>query len=125
MMANPLHPLYEDSDDDDDELLPRQVHHYKERMNFDVENAFFFNEKFRLKRDVFDNLLQRVQEYLEHPTNRSFCLSSRQQILLSLHWLGCGAQLHVIADAHGISKATMCRTLKKVNKFMYQDRNNI
>lgn len=108
LMANPYHPLYEV-----DEILPRQEHRYKERIYFDLENAFL------LKRDVFDNLLERDQDHLEHPTKRSFCLRSRHQMLLVLYWLGCGAlQLHVTADAHGISKATMCRTLRKVNKFM-------
>lgn len=41
LMANPYHPLYEV-----DEILPRQEHCYKERIYFDLENAFL------LKRDV-------------------------------------------------------------------------
>jgi hypothetical protein len=31
-----------------------------------------------------------------------------------LHWLGNGGQYHGIADIHGISKSTVCRTVHSV-----------
>lgn len=48
---------------------------------------------------------------LFHPTNRSVSLSVKMQLCIALHWFGTGGQYHAISDMHGVSKATVCRSV--------------
>lgn len=52
-------------------------------------------------------------ELLRH-TFRSHSLSPREQILISLHFLGNGSQYHVNGYLHGINKGTVCRCVHTV-----------
>uniref|UniRef100_A0A8D8QP82 Nuclease HARBI1 n=1 Tax=Cacopsylla melanoneura TaxID=428564 RepID=A0A8D8QP82_9HEMI len=111
-IPHPLHPARDDNDDEPPRQLQQRV--YRPRINFNPTSDFVFNERFRVRRTVFEEILGEIGEELEPDTNRSQSLSARQQILLTLHWLGNGAQLHVTADAHGVGKSTMERTRRKV-----------
>lgn len=51
---------------------------------------------------------------LERNTNRSEALSVKIQLCIGLHWLGTGAQNHAVADMHGVSKASVCRTVQNI-----------
>lgn len=51
---------------------------------------------------------------LHHPTNRSHALRAKFQLLVALYWLGNGSQYHGLADMHGISKSTVCRSVHSV-----------
>uniref|UniRef100_A0A8D8ZAT3 Nuclease HARBI1 n=1 Tax=Cacopsylla melanoneura TaxID=428564 RepID=A0A8D8ZAT3_9HEMI len=90
----------------------RQV--YRERVNFEAPNDFTFNERFRIPHPVFIQLHQDIGGQLEPRTHRSKSLTAKEQILLTLHWLGTGAQQHAIGDMHGVSKATVGRVAEKV-----------
>uniref|UniRef100_A0A8D8T1Z5 Putative nuclease HARBI1 n=1 Tax=Cacopsylla melanoneura TaxID=428564 RepID=A0A8D8T1Z5_9HEMI len=90
----------------------RQV--YRERINFEARYDFTFNERFRIPRPVFIQRHQDNRGELEPRTNRSRSLNAEEQILLTLHWLGTGAQQHAIGDMHGVSKATVGRVAEKV-----------
>uniref|UniRef100_A0A8D9BD24 Uncharacterized protein n=1 Tax=Cacopsylla melanoneura TaxID=428564 RepID=A0A8D9BD24_9HEMI len=85
----------------------RQV--YRERINFEARYDFTFNERFRIPRPVFIQRHQDIRGELEPRTNRSRSLNAEEQILLTLHWLGTGAQQHAIGD-----KATVGRVAEKV-----------
>ncbi|KAI5740980.1 hypothetical protein M8J76_009211 [Diaphorina citri] len=113
-MNNLLNPQWSDSEEDgpQEEGLRHQV--FRARVNFNAANDFIFVERFRVSRDVVEQILTTVSPFLEHPTNRRHALTSRQQVLLTLHWLGNGAQYHITADAHGVSKSTVQRTVHKV-----------
>jgi hypothetical protein len=56
-------------------------------------------------------LLADLGPHLNHPTNKSGALSAKQQLCIALHWLGSGSAYHVISDAHGVSKAAVCRSI--------------
>lgn len=95
------------------EVQPRRQE-YRERVNLEAPNDFTFNERFRIPRPVFIQLHQDIRGELEPQTNRSKSPTAEEQILLTLHWLGTGAQQHAIGDMHGVSKATVGRVAVKV-----------
>jgi hypothetical protein len=74
---------------------------YRERINFQEEYDTTFLERFRLSKEVFEQIHQDLEGFLEPATNRSQSLSPREQILLALHCLGTGAQQHAVGDMHG------------------------
>lgn len=39
---------------------------------------------------------------------------------LCLNLLGCGVQYYTIGDMYGVSKATVCRVVRKVTKAIYE-----
>lgn len=101
------------SDDSIDEGIRRQ-RIFARRVNFDLLSDFMFKEKFRVSKATAENILTRIGGELQPPTLRNHAMSPQQQLLTALHWLGSGCQYHVCGDAHGISKATVHRCVKKV-----------
>lgn len=61
-----------------------------------------------------ERVLQQIGVQIEHPTRKGGALSPKQQLCITLHWLGSGSQYHTIADMHGIHKSTVCRSIKNV-----------
>ncbi|XP_055838400.1 putative nuclease HARBI1 [Episyrphus balteatus] len=103
-----------DESDFEDYYRGRRPRIFRERINFELMSYHSFNEKFRISFSVCEELLRYIGPSLEHETNRNHALSAKQQILIGLHWLGNGGQYHGVADMHGVSKATVCRVVKKV-----------
>ena len=109
------------SDEGDMEVLhlPRR---FKARVNYnDILTDFTFKEKFRIHAETANYLLNRIGPVIQHTTGRSYSLSAHQQLLTTLHWLGGGAQYHSVADMHGISKATVHRSIYRVCKAVVED----
>lgn len=104
--------MWSSSSESDDELENNCV--YKNRINFQFNNGFKFNERFRLGPVEVEELLVDIGYRLEHPTNKSKAMSVKHQLLTTLHWLGNGCQYHGIADMHGISKSSVCRLIHSV-----------
>lgn len=104
------------SSDSDDELHNRRRRRrvFKPRVNMDFVTLFEYNERFRMSSIKLQGLLEDIGNHLEHQTNRNYALSAKQQISIALHWLGSGGQYHTVADMHGISKASVCRSLHSV-----------
>ena len=102
------------SSDSDDENIPaaaaavRAPRHVRQRINFEVHEAYFV-ERFRLSSQMIDYLEQR----LEHAEQNN-CLSVRQQLLLCFRFLADNGFFHLTGDAHGVSKATVHRCVKRV-----------
>lgn len=83
----------------------------------------YFLERFRMSKEKFDRLVDVLNPFLQQ-SNRGGGLSTNQIVEVALHFLGSGAQYHVVGDMHGISKATVCRCVKKfvrsVNRNLYR-----
>lgn len=113
------------SSSSDSEFEGLQVHRlprvFRHRINF-YENItdFSFKEKFRISKTAVQFLIQTIGQDLTHETRSNKALLPEQQILCTLHWLGCGAPYHIIADAHGLSKATVNRSIKRVCTLLVQ-----
>ena len=105
---------FDDSSDSDIEFLNINVNRkrrkiVKERINMSIDD---FEMRFRLSRQACDFVLSRISHMISHPTNKSKALSPQQQLLVTLRFLATGAYYHVIADCHGLSRASVCRSVK-------------
>lgn len=58
-------------------------------------------------------VLDRIGQDLPIP-QRYYSLTPREQLLLTLHWLGTGTYYHAIGDMHGPSKSSVCCIVKHV-----------
>ncbi|KAJ3661345.1 hypothetical protein Zmor_005744 [Zophobas morio] len=63
--------------------------------------------------EKLDLLVNEIGPLLLHNTSKSGALTLKQQLSVALHWLGCGAQYHIVGDAHGVDKSTVCRTVQR------------
>jgi hypothetical protein len=98
---------------DDEEDRPRYPKVYRPRINFDVINDNQFKEKFRLRKEEVQIVIERIGLYLLL-SEKNFALSPYQQLLVALHWMGNGGPFHGIADMHGISRSTVSRIVERV-----------
>lgn len=109
------------SESDEDIVQVRLARVFKERPNLSLNfTDFVFKEKFRISKVSVEYILQRIGGYLVHPTRRNKALEPLEQLLCALHWMGCGAQYHVGADALGLSKATVYRCVKLINELLVE-----
>lgn len=103
------------SDEDNDNEIPRRRRKmYRPRINWEFGSQFEYKERFRMSSQKLEALLADLGPHLNHPTNKSGALSAKQQLCIALHWLGSGSAYHVISDAHGVSKAAVCRSIHSV-----------
>lgn len=117
---------YDDSDENilyhssDDENVPsfRRPRIFKARINFDITD---FKERFRMTSNQVSVLVDRIGRFLEHKTRRNFALSPRQQVLIALRFYADGGSFRLIGDAHGISRATVSRCLRRVTRVINRD----
>lgn len=81
---------------------PRRIH--RDRINFEffLESAFI--ERFRISRSTAERVLNSIGPIIQHKTDKNHALSSKQQLLVGLHFYGNGSQYHSIGDMHGIDK---------------------
>jgi len=104
----------ESEDHSDQEYAPRRNKVFRPRINFENFEGFEFKERFRMAFDEVEFVLQKIGHHLRHPTSQNQALTPKQQLLTTLHWLGNGGQYHLTSDAHGLSKATVCRAVHRV-----------
>lgn len=88
---------------------------YRERINFNL-TSHSFREAFRVDPTVVESLENRIGIHIERV--RSCGLSVREQILLTLHFLGNGSFYHINGHVHGIDKAAICRAVHRVCFFI-------
>ncbi|PAA78295.1 hypothetical protein BOX15_Mlig031326g1 [Macrostomum lignano] len=106
--------MFSDSEEEDALLNEAYaVRIFKERINFQP-HCIDFVEKFRLSSDQVEDLLEIIGPALTHATVRQGSLTVREQLLSTLRFLACGSFYHAVGDAHGVSKATLCRTVRRV-----------
>lgn len=105
--------MWSSDSESDYEDLPREY-----RFNIRKDFAFLsdneFNERFRLSRHQFENLLRDIGPRLANRTVRYYGLTPPQKTLIALHWLGNGGQYHGVCDMHGVSKMTVCRCVHDI-----------
>lgn len=102
------------SESENEEIIQIRRRLFRPRINSVFNSLFEFNERFRMTSVQMEQLRVDIGPMLLHPTDRSHALSSKMQICIALHWLGNGGQYHVISDAHGVSKASVCRCVRSV-----------
>nr|CAI5830763.1 unnamed protein product [Callosobruchus analis] len=102
------------SEDDNEEISQIRRRVFRPRINCVFRSVFEFNERFRMSSIQMEQLRMDIGHMLLHPTDRSHALSTKMQLCIALHWLGNGWQYHVIADTHGVSKASVCRCVRNV-----------
>lgn len=100
-------------DFDDDVRVHYRNRRHLQRINFNLTTSSF-RETFRVDQLVFDKIERSIGIELQRRTFRSYALSAREQILITLHFLGNGAQYHVNGYLHGIDKGTVCRCVHEV-----------
>lgn len=105
--------LFDDDDDVHDQraIYPRRI--FKPRINFNLPSTSF-REAFRVDKQVVSRIENAIGFELHRNTIRSQALSPREQILITLHFLGNGAQYHVNGHMHGFHKGTICRSVHRV-----------
>jgi len=109
------------SDDSEEEFLaPKRKKVFRLHCNFNIFIGMEFRERFRLREEEVEFVLSMIGNSLQHRSNKNGALSPKEQLLLALHWLGNGSQYHAICDMHGVSKATVCRALKKVISCIFE-----
>jgi len=89
----------------------RRIRQFRERINMDV---YYFREKFRLTDDEANQVINRLLPLLSPSTQRNHALSTKQQILIAVRFLATGGHLRLIADAHGVSTASVSRCVHRV-----------
>nr|CAI5832608.1 unnamed protein product [Callosobruchus analis] len=102
------------SEDDNEEIIQIRKRVFRPRINCVFRSVFEFNERFRMSSIQMEQLRMDIGHMLLPPTDRSHALSTKMQLCIALHWLGNGGQYHVIADTHGVSKASVCRCVRNV-----------
>lgn len=95
----------------DEETTERR---YLERINFNVDGEMQFREAFRISHVQCEYLLSKIGIYVQHKTKKNRAMSPKDRMLMTLHWLGSGAQYHGIAHMHGVGKSTVCRAIHRV-----------
>lgn len=105
--------MHFESDTSSDESLrpPPRRRVYQERINIDFENDEHFRQRFRMREPIIDFLEEKLSCRLQNPTSRSCALTVKQKIGIACRLLATGADLRVVADAHGVHKSTSARVL--------------
>lgn len=88
---------------------------YRDRINFEFFLESSFIERFRISRSTAQRVLNSIGASIEHKTNMNHALSSKQQLLVALHFLGTGCQFHAVSDMHGVHKSTVSRVVQRVS----------
>lgn len=99
--------------DDEDEILYRQ-RLYQPRINFILPTPQTFRESFRVDSRVAEAVESYIGRFIQRQTRRSHALSVRQQILITLHFLGNGAVYHLNGYSLGVTKSTVCQCIHTV-----------
>ena len=103
-----------ESDSDEESYIERRARKFRPRINYSRNDDFRFKQKFRLDKSAAEYVLQEIGRYLAHPTRRNAALSSEQQFLTALAWLGNGSQYHAVGRMHGVDRATVHRCVRNV-----------
>lgn len=111
--------IHDSSNSEDDNLDPfiyrnrrqRRRKVYKERINMNITD---FKERFRITPEEADNILNSIGIMLQSATMKSKALTPKEQFLLGMRFLATGSFYRLNGDAHGVSAATVCRSIKKV-----------
>lgn len=105
--------MSDSSSSEEEDAVPHQRRIIRERINFTMHDEYF-RERFRLSMRIIDFLEARLHNILAYRSERNNYLTVRQQILISLRFLSDNGFFHLTGDAHGVSKSTVHRCVKRV-----------
>lgn len=103
---------------DDDGINVQNQNRQREilpRINF-PKSIYTFREDFRVDPEAAEYILRGIGHRIEHETMYNNALNSKQQLLLTLHYLGINSPYHAIGSMHGIHKSTVCRCIHNTVK---------
>lgn len=100
-------------DGDEDEYVYRQ-RAYQPRINFLLPTANLFRESFRVDQRVVELIEHYIGRLIQRQTSRSHALTVREQILITLHFLGNGSVYHLNGYSLGVTKSTVCQCIHNV-----------
>jgi nuclease HARBI1 len=83
-----------------------------------------FRERYRVPRNVLDQLEEILTDKLKHNTHRNCSLQPRDQIKIFLHFIGTSAFYHILRDCHGVSTETVHRAVHSVCDALFDLREN-
>lgn len=115
-------PFDNDPVDEGAALLRRELNIRREmviRPRIDVL-AFPHNYLFELYRFTSQSIIyihNLIRPYICNITNRSHALTSQQILCVALRFFANGSFLYNVGDAEHLSKATVCRAVRKVCSF--------
>lgn len=105
--------MIDDYEEEEDEVFYRP-RFYRPRVNFNLPTPTLFRESFRVDWRVVEVIEGIIGRFIERPTRRSHALSAREQILITLHFLGNGSIYHLNGYSLGVTKATICQCIHTV-----------
>ena len=112
-------PFENDPVDEGAALLRRELNIRPERVirpRIDVlafpENYLF--ERYRFTSESIIYIHNQIRPYISNITNRSHALTSQQILCVALRFFANGSFLYNVGDAEHLSKATVCRAVRKV-----------
>lgn len=85
------------------------------RYECDDLNDGEFEMRFRLPRDMIDELVGRIRSKIELPKCRNNPISPKLQVLITLRFYASGAFQCVIGDLFGVSQKSVSRIIGKVS----------
>ena len=90
-----------------------------ERVFQDRYDPFAFSdarlyERYRFSGAGLRYICRLLGPRISNPTARSQALTVPQQVCIALRFFACGTFLYTVGDAEHLSKATVCRTIRRV-----------
>jgi hypothetical protein len=113
--------MYDSSSEEEiqEVILVRRQRNFRLRTNFHFYAEYEFNERFRLRAENIETILNEIGERLQHPTRRNKALAPQQQLLIALHWLGNGGQYSICQYFSSSLKIKQNRILKTRQRFRH------
>ncbi len=112
-------PFIEDPVDEEAALIRRELHLHgdrilRPRVDFLMYPHGFLFERYRFSRHSIEYIHNLIHPYIRNISHRGRALTSKQMLCVALRFFANGSFLYNIGDAEHISKATVCRTVRKV-----------
>nr|XP_057940329.1 putative nuclease HARBI1 [Doryrhamphus excisus] len=113
-------PFVEDPVDEEARLLRRELRIRREVIHRPRLDTLSFPDNFLFERYRFTSptityIHNLIRQDIQNITNRGRPLSSTQILCVALRFFANGSFLYNIGDAENISKATVCRAVRKVS----------
>ncbi len=83
-------------------------------MDFLTYPHGFLFERYRFSRHSIEYIHNLIHPYIRNISHHGCALTSKQMLCVALRFFANGSFLYNIGDAEHISKATVCRTVRKV-----------
>ncbi|KAK3513690.1 hypothetical protein QTP70_028774 [Hemibagrus guttatus] len=111
-------PFIDDPVDEEAALICRELHlafgFLHLHLDFLAYPQEFLFERYRFSRQTIRYIHSLIHPYITDISHRGRALTSEQMLCVALRFFANGTFLYKIGDAENISKATVCRIVRKV-----------